>query len=178
MSKIYLIFVADDAGTVVWSPYLKDGFYDGLGYRRLQDSWGERHAQIVEMFDAGQNSGFILPGGFIASAAIANQLVRSTRTDCELLPVVVEGKEWLLFNNLATLGDFDKNRSKVLSSYLGEIYWVESLFIPSQAVKWDLFTIAGSNRASIFVTARFVEEAKKLGVDGVHFREVGEITTP
>lgn len=175
MNKIYLIIVADDAGTIVWSPYLKDEFYDGLGYRRLQDSWGERHAQIVETSDAKQNSSFILPGGFVASAAIANKLVENIRTDCELLPVGVEGQEWLLFNNLAALDGFDKDRSKVLSSYAGEIYWVESLFIPSHAVKWDLFTIAGSNRASIFVTDRFVAEAKTLGVSGVHFREVGEI---
>lgn len=94
----------------------------------------------------------------------------------EFLPVLIDGEDWLLLNCLKTTKDYDPERSKFYrdNDERQQIYSLEYVVIHDTSVNSvGLFTLDGSNRATLFATQTFVDHINKLGLKGLNFREIG-----
>ena len=96
--------------------------------------------------------------------------------EIELLPVLVDSKDWLFVNCLKTTKGYDTNRSKFLRDSEGDkqIFLINYVVVTDASVKdAELFTLEDSNRAWVIATESFVERIKSHKLNGLGFREIG-----
>ena len=94
----------------------------------------------------------------------------------ELLPITVEGADWILINCLNTISQYDEKQRIILyRDTSGTMFMVQRLIVNEFPIDTDeLFTIDGSNRSTIFVSESFVNRVKHLRLKGLQFKHIGE----
>jgi hypothetical protein len=177
MNNIYMIIPSEGSGGLVWDPLQESAFYEAIGWRPFNSEWVAQRARFLDDVHERLNAGVVSPGGLVATEGLARDLLKKVRAECELLPMNVGGRRWELLNVLSTVREFDRSRSDVLADSDGRVFWVHKLSILRSEAAWDIFTLSASNRASIFVTDRFMNAARELGMKGVNFKRVGELTS-
>jgi hypothetical protein len=116
--------------------------------------------------------------GVLFRANLVNEIFPDRIDEIELLPVLVDGEDWLFINCLKTTEFYDKERSKFLrdAGENGQIFMIQHVVVTDSSVKdVELFTIADSNRVWIIATESFVDRIKKIGINGLDFREIGSL---
>ena len=117
-----------------------------------------------------------LPGVVAFRAALKSALFPSKCDDLEFLPITVAGMQWLLMNCLKTVRQFDEQKSQVLRGLNGEIFMVVKLCVTDPAARdCEVFTLAESNRTQLFARTSLKDRIKKLQLEGITFRRVGDV---
>lgn len=98
----------------------------------------------------------------------------------EFLPIDVGGEEWLMVNCLNEVKVFDEAASTVMrdEGVGGQIFMVTKLVVNDSAASgFDIFTLAGSNHADLFVRPAFKERVERLGLEGIDFHPIGSVAS-
>ena len=150
-----------------WSAALADRNFSPLADRWMYhqcDFLGKRSQRIPNVTKT--------LGGIEVRADLAGQLLPDT-TGLELLPFQMSGEAWLLVNCLNSVEDFDEKRSVVHRSDGGQIYCVLDLVVEENPSLPEMFTLARSNRADVYVRETFKVRAEALSIEGVTFHPMG-----
>jgi hypothetical protein len=102
-------------------------------------------------------------------------------SDLEFLPFTMECQPWYLINCLRTTSAFDESASRISRSISPE----RQIFITLRLVVTDtasalsdwIFTVDGSNRASLFCGDGFKQRVGRSGARGLQFREIGHFAS-
>jgi len=117
-----------------------------------------------------------VPGLIAFLASKKTKLFPKISREIELLPIRVNNSDWLLVNCLKNIDNFDRENSTVATSVGGEIFMVQSLRVSAETLGGsELFTLTESNRMQIFARYSFKSKVEGQRLDGVRFREIGEI---
>ena len=110
----------------------------------------------------------LLPGTLAFRAALKDRLFPS-HDGLEFLSATVGEEDWLLLNCLNSIDEFDEQRSRVHRGVDGSICFAETLVIPASVSLPEIFTLADSNRARLFVTSAFKSRIEQSGCQGITF---------
>lgn len=114
--------------------------------------------------------------GIVLRANLVDDVFPNKPDEIELLPVLVDGKDWLFVNCLKTTKGYDTNRSKFLRDSEGDkqIFLINYVVVTDVSVRdAELFTLEDSNRAWVIATESFVKRIKSHKLNGLGFREIG-----
>jgi hypothetical protein len=116
------------------------------------------------------------PGVLAFRSTLLEKIFPSPCASLEFLPIHASGEEWTLLNCLKTTSGYDPNDSEVLRGESGEIFLIQKLAVADPSVQeCEVFTIADSNRAQLIAVPSFVDRMKKGGIQGLSFREIGQL---
>lgn len=96
----------------------------------------------------------------------------------EFLPIRVgAGTEpWLLLNCLNTVTAFDEKKSQAVRAMNGDIAMMRQVtIVDPMARRYELFTLAQSQRTQLFALSGFKARVDALRLKGMAFRRVGEV---
>jgi hypothetical protein len=182
--KLYLLQSSNQHKAVLLKNPEDHQFLFDLGWHSLKEKWHTlKYTFYFSKRDKMKEGGLtptigISSGGFIFRSDLVNEIFPLKLEEIELLPILVEEENWLLFNCLKTTSSYDSSRSKFLRSEPenGQIYMIQHVVVTDPSVKdIGLFTLEDSNRAWIIATETFAERIKKLGTNGLDFREIGSL---
>lgn len=116
-------------------------------------------------------------GGVLAfPEGMRDSIFPATNAGLEFLPITVDGKRWLLLNCLNTVNEFDEKDSTVMRGPSGQIFMVSKLKVTDPLARdYELFTLAESNRANLFVLSSFKDRIERLGLQGITFQLIGDV---
>lgn len=117
-----------------------------------------------------------ISGALAFRAELKERLFPVPSANLEFLPLTVSGKPWLLLNCLQAASSINPERSEVMRGINGEIFFVIKIRVTDPDARyWEVFTLADSNRAQLFVTDAFRGRVQKHKLKGITFQAVGEI---
>ena len=117
-----------------------------------------------------------ISGAIAFRADLKEQLFPSASDDLEFLSIKASGVPWLLLNCLQVTSSIKGEGSEVIRGLNGDICFVMKVIVNDpKAKEWDVFTLADSNRAQLFVTEAFCARVKKLKLKGITFQAIGAI---
>jgi hypothetical protein len=96
----------------------------------------------------------------------------------EFIPFKVAGEDWFFLNCLKSIVRFDEQSSQLFKSQpSNQIYLIMKLHAHKALPinERHIFTLEGSNKATIFVSEKFKQECISHEVKGLAFREIGTI---
>jgi hypothetical protein len=123
---------------------------------------------------------FCSPGGMSIPINLIDSIFPNIPKEIELLPIVVEGQDWLLLNCLKTTKNYDEKKSQFFRrGEKNQIFMFNHVVVCDASVlNIGLFTLEDSNRAWIIATESFVDLIKNLALKGLGFREIGVLEQP
>ena len=151
----------------------------GWGWRSLKPAWRTLQYGLFASSKRESNEPDIckcMSVGMTLRADLVDNVFPNTANEIELLPVLVDGKDWLFVNCLKTTMGYDAGRSKFLrsSEENNHIFMINYVVVTDGSVKEaELFTLEDSNRAWVIATDSFVERIKRHKLNGLDFREIG-----
>ena len=117
----------------------------------------------------------ILVPGLAFRKDLESLLFPVSNPNIELLPITVDGTDWMLVNCLNSINQYDEKQSIFYRDNSGTIFMVQRLIVNDIPIDTDeLFTIDGSNRSTVFVSESFVNRVKHLRLKGLNFKHIGE----
>ena len=117
-----------------------------------------------------------ISGAIAFRADLKEQLFPSASENLEFLSIEASGVPWLLLNCLQVASSIKVEDSEVMRGLNGDICFVMKVLVDDpKAKKWDVFTLADSNRAQLFVTQAFRARFEKLKLKGITFQAIGAI---
>lgn len=123
------------------------------------------------------DSANLIGGGLAIRSDKKDKLFPFPSDTKEFLPIRVGQQDWFIVNCLELVADYDRDESILYRGLNGEIYMVPYLVIKGASSDFpEFFVIDDSNRAVIFALQSFVDRYTHLGLEGLTFREVGQVT--
>jgi hypothetical protein len=117
-----------------------------------------------------------ISGAIAFRADLKDQLFPSASEKLEFLSIKASGVPWLLLNCLQAASSIKAEGSEVMRGLNGDICFVMKVIVNDlKAKEWDVFTLADSNRAQLFVTEAFRTRFEKLKLKGITFQAIGAI---
>lgn len=181
MEKLYAIEASNSHQSLVFcnnEDWLR--LLQNLNRSPLSGNWESRQ---LNFFSSGKKTAkepqicvVYVPGLIAFVASKKSEIFPQASRKIELLPVRVNNSDWLLVNCLNSIDDFDREKSVISKSSEGEIFMVHSLRVSAEALGGgELFTLTGSNRMQIFARSSFKSRIEAHSLDGIRFREIGEV---
>lgn len=119
----------------------------------------------------------VLVGGALAvQECVKDLLFPELSNKLEFLPIKVAGRNWVIVNCLEAVSEYNNDASIVYRGEDQKIFMVTHLVIEKrEQTSSGFFVIEDSNRSTIFAFQSFVEIFRKIDVQGLEFRKIGEI---
>lgn len=115
-------------------------------------------------------------GGLVFRAQLKDFLFPQPLENFEFLPILVSGEPWFALNCLNATQNFDEEDSIFYRGSTGQIFSIRYLVSGDAAlVDSEIFVLDGSNRTILFVLPAFINRVVQLGLEGVNFKEIGEL---
>jgi hypothetical protein len=134
-----------------------------------------------QQFEEGDNNvpdicSVYISGAIAFRADLKEQLFPSFSEKLEFLSIKASGVPWLLLNCLQAASSIRPEGSEVMRGLNGDICFVMKVLVNDpKAKEWDVFTLADSNRAQLFVTESFRARFERLKLKGITFQAIGAI---
>lgn len=152
---------------------------NGLNFRKMADDWMPIHFEFyIGEKKEGRRPDITYKVPCLAfRSELQSQIFPFKSDDLEFLPIVASGEDWLMVNCLRTTNCVDETRSLLHRDQTGQIFFVQKLTVTARLPEHsELFTIDGSNRAYTYLLEPLVNRIKNLGLEGLTFKEIGQIT--
>jgi hypothetical protein len=182
--KLYLVYPSNKHKMALLENFETDyKLLNGVGWHSLKQTWrvlnftfyATKKEQIKKPVIK-QTACVSNTSNVIFRADLINEIFPDKKNEIELLPVLIDGKDWVLVNCLKTTSFYNPDKSKFLrsSENHSQIYMIQHVVVNDDSIKdFGLFTLEDSGRVPLIATDLFVEKIKKIGVVGLDFAEIG-----
>jgi hypothetical protein len=178
--KIFTIDVANDCQCVLPGAGVPPVTELRFNRKRLLEEW---KTYQYDFYEPGKKKSkkpamsTVSGGGLALRADLKDRLFSTPDDDLEFLPIRVASEDWYIVNCLRSTAAIDEEASVLYRSIEGQIFMIVKVVVDDPSLEQgDLFVLDGSNRASVLTVPSFVERVSRLGISGITFREIGELS--
>jgi hypothetical protein len=179
-SKIYQILLANDYMRIVPEGFPECALPPPFNAQSLLSEWGSKKYDLQSLSKRDESkipkATITMDGGFAIQEHLKELLFPDECSRLEFLPIRVGRQNWFIVNCLQSVSGYDSEHSILYRGLNGDIFMVIHLVLTGRENSIpNIFVIEDSNRASVFANQQFVDLCTNSGIDGVNFKQIGEV---